>query len=521
MPPIYIGDRAVTKRYVGDRPVISVFVGDKQVLSSANFYYIPANGQSLSIGDKGTPVVHTSETFGDTVSLFNGLPPMGLGFEVVPTGAEFASLVNYKETSKETNAWSMFNWLNAKGLLTDRWLYAAYGIGGKTIAELTDDPDPTGWGWNKAHMGNTAAKVLTPAGYQFTVPFTTWIHGEADSANDQAAYKTKLRAYHDRLMSDTGKTFPMLMDQTGKLGSIDIATTALQYTLDNSDAVMVLPKYWLNRLYYGDSIRLHLSPTGYNIQGEYFGRAAEKLLNGESYGALYPQSWSIDSTFKKLTVNFNVPGGGNLVVDTATLPSAPALGMGVTRPTFSQEAAASYIQTGNSIEWTFAEPLTTDSVLNLGNTLSDAANNNGVILPCINIRDDSNDDSLYVAGLKLWNWCCQKKWMPTKLVGALDRFIDNLWLYGDLVVSGWAASTIIAGRSTEWLLRGMTQCSVSFDATISAGSATFWCGNNSKAVTNGSNTLTGNITTIYRLYAISGSGGFSGSITNINVRFVA
>lgn len=485
-----------------------------------NFFYVPSSGQSLSVGDYGVPVIHTTETFGDTVSLFTGIPPVGLGFEVVPTEATFASLVNYKETSKETDGWSMFNWLSTKGLLTGRWLYGEYGVGGKTIAELTDSPDPTtGWGWNKVHMGNVAAQALTPAGYQFAVPFATWTHGEADSAGDQAAYKAKLRAYHVRLMSDTGQTFPLLIDQSGKLGSSIIGTTLLEYAIDNADCEMVLPKYWLNRLYYGDAARLHLSNVGYQLQGEYFGRAAEKVLLGQSYGAVFPESWSVDSTHKKLTVNFHVPAGGNLVVDTTTLPAAPGLGMGLNRPTFALDAATSYIQTGNSIEFTFPQVVTTDSTIILGATLSDGANNGGIILPCVNLRDDSTDDSIAVPGLKLWNWCCQRRWQVSSALGALDRFVDNLWLHGDWI--GTQAANAVIGNTTEWMLKGMTQCTMECDVSITSGNATFWLGNNSKALTNGHNTLTGNITSVYRLYVMAGSGGFNGSITNINVRFVA
>jgi len=506
---------------IGAQLVSAAYFRGQNIVNAPQFYYVPSHGQSLSIGDQGTPVVHTAETFGDTVSLFTGVPPIGSGFEVVPTESAFASLVNYKETSKETHGWSMFNWLSQKGLLSGKWLYGSYGVGGKTIAQLTDDPDPTGWGWAKVARGNAAAQALTPSGHRFAIPFATWIHGEADSAGDQAAYRTKLRSYHDRLMADTGQTFPLLIDQTGKVASTAIATTLLNYAIDNADCRMVLPKWWLNRLYYGDDIRLHLSPVGYQLQGEYFGRAAEKLINGEDYGVVYPQSWEIDSTYKKMRVNFHVPAGGNLVIDNDFVPAAPMLGLRSARPTYAATNPESYVQDGNTIEWTFAEPLTTDTLVELGRNLLDAANNGGVQLPCINLRDDADDDSIAVPGLKLRNWCCQRAWTPSSADGALNRFADNLWLHGDQVVADVSGSTIFAGRSTEWLLKNITGCTVTFNASITSGSAVFWCGNTSRTITDGVNTMSATVAATLRLYLISGSGGFSGSVTDIDVRWVS
>lgn len=486
------------------------------------FNYLPAHGQSLSIGDQALPV-HTTETFGDTVNLFNGLKPIGAGFEIVPDDSVFQSLVPYKETGKETHGWSMFNYMQQQGVLTGKWLYAAYGVGGKTIAELTDAPDPTGWGWSKVERGNDFAKQRTPEGHEFKVPFTTWIHGEADSAGDQAAYKTKLRSYHDRLIASTGKVFPMFLDQTGKLASVDIATTLLEYSLSNPDAFMVLPKYWLNRLYFGDSIRLHLSNAGYQLQGEYFGRAISNYLKtGQHYGSLYPSSISVSNNYKRVSVTFNVPQQNNLVIDTSTLPAAPGLGLGLTYlPGFTQIAALSYMQDGNTIHFDFAEYVTTEAILNLGNTLSDAANNGGIQLPCINIRDDAAEISP-TQGVRLYNWCCQRKIIPSVVDGALNRFTDNLWLNGDFSGTA-AANTTFAGRTTDWIIRNLgSTFNVSFTVNITSGSMRFWCGDTSQlASTSGTYSFTATVTTAFRLYLISGASGFTGAISNINVRFVS
>lgn len=481
-------------------------------IPSKKFFLLHVLSQSLGIGDHGV-LTHSAETLGSRVNLYNNLPPIGPGFEVDIQASDLVSLIPYREITKETHAWAMFNMMDALGVLTDMWLYASTGVGGKTIEELTFENTGHKWGWeNSVDAINAAANVM-PAGYEMVVPFTTWIHGEANDLT-YTTYKGYLRDYHNRHMAVTGQTYPLLLDQTGKNSSLNIANELLEYALENDDAEFVMPKYWLNRLYWGSPDRLHLNANGYMLQGEYFGRAAAAKMKGEEVPNVYPESWVVSADYMTLDVTFHIPTGANLVVDTTMLPSAPALGMGFKYlPTVGHVAATSYTQNGNVISFLFPQPITTDADINFGNTLSDAGNNGGYLLPCANLRDDSPDISP-TQGINMYNWCPQRKLPVTTVDGALDREIGNIWVYGDFDGS-LTDFEIGLGKSTDWLLTDMNTCQVDFDCVVTTGSARVYVGDTSTTLVTGHKSVVATITSAKRLYLQGLTGGFTGTLTNV------
>lgn len=478
------------------------------------FNYIPVFGQSLSVGDQGFPLTHTAYTFAeDQVSLYNNVPPTGPGFEVGIIAGDVVSLIDYVESLKETHGWGMLNQMDQLGVLGDRWLYVSTGVGGKTIEELFGTATGHAWGYDNTVFAYSAASAITPVDHTLRIPFMVWIHGEANSLTWET-YNGLLRSGHDNLMADTGQIFPLLMDQTGKLASLDIANELLQYTLNNTDAHLVLAKYWLNRSYNGDVGHLHLNANGYMLQGEYFGRAAAALLNGTEVENVYPESWTVDASYLKLTVVFHVPAGASLVVDTTLLPAAPALGMGFKYiPIFSFVAADSYIQSGNTIEFTFPQAITTEAEINIGNTLSDAGSTDGVLLPCINLRDNSPDISP-TQGINLYNWCAQSKLPVTATDGALDREVDNIWIYGDFD-GALSASEIGLGKGTDWLLTGMSTVRVDLDCVVRSGAGRIYVGDTPQNFSTGSLSFTATINTALRMFIQGLTGGFDGSVSNV------
>ncbi|WP_434939155.1 hypothetical protein ACRWQN_17575 [Shewanella sp. HL-SH8] len=475
--------------------------------------FILSHGQSLSIGDQGFPLTHTIETFGSNVRQFNNLESIGPGFEVELLDADIANLIPYKEKSKETHAWSMLNWLNADTSL-DNYAYASCGVGGKTIAELTEVRPTQKWGW--FNVSKVISRIKQES--NFSIPFITWIHGEADSLNPVAsAYKTDLREYHDRVKSETGKNPPMLMDQTGKNSSVDIAEILLQYSEENADCYLAGPKYWLNRLYPETTgLRLHLNANGYMLQGEMIGECAKQVLAGNNFKALTPISVSIvpGSAYKKVKVDFNVPHGGNIVIDTVTLPAAPSLGFGLRYYAgFSSINALSYVVNGNSIEFTFAEPVATDSVVNLGNTLDDRISTDNVLLPCTNIRSSVGHSSLAVAGATWYDWAVQFKRTPT---GALNRVSGNLWIHPDFTGT-IGAGEVVQGRTTEWLLLDRTDVRVSCTVSGTSGTAWLWVYNTRIILVNGFNDVVIPFSATKRMYLQGASSGFIGSVSGISI----
>ena len=483
------------------------------VIGLNTFYYIPVSGQSLSLGQLGTSLTHDTSTFGSDVLLYSGVPPKGVGFNAI-TESDVLSTIDYVESTVETHGWSMFNYMYAEGALIGKWLYASTGLGGKTIDELTSTVTGTPWGWNNTTFAYDSSLNITPSGYELKIPFSLWIHGEANYLNYEG-YKEDLRTYHNNLQSYTGKTFPLLIDQTGRSGSLNVANELLEYAVENNDAHMVLPKYWLNRLYNGDIEHIHLDADGYMLQGEYFGRAATAIMTNAEVPVVYPESWSVLDAFT-LRLDFHVPEGANLIVDTDFLPLAPGLGLGVTPVEGEdEEAATSYIQNGSSIDFTMTQAITTDAVFEIGNTLSDAGSNDGQLLPCINLRDDSSDMSPS-QGINLYNWCAQRVFQPTEAQGALNRHTGNLWVYGDYSGIEATAFSIAVGKGSDWLLTGMSSVQVDFDYTVTSGASRMLIGDDIRSIpSDGHYSYVAAVSSNLRFALQSTADNFAGTLTNV------
>jgi hypothetical protein len=474
---------------------------------------VVGHGQSLSIGDQGFPLTHTAETFGSNVRLFNGLAPIGPGYELELQDADIQSLVPFKESGKETHSWGMFNWINST-IQLNNYLYAAGGVGGKTISMLTDVIQDQVWGWKSVE------KILNRVRYlgSYDIPFITWIHGEADSLNPVAEnYKGDLRGYHDRVKTLSGKNPPLILDQTGKNASNQISEVLLQYADENADAYLAGPKYWLNRLYpEATGIRLHLNAEGYMLQGEMIGECAKEVLNGVDFKPLQPTNLSIvdGSGYKTVKIDFHIPHDGVLTIDTTTLPAAPSLGMRLrTYSGSSAYAATSYNVVGNSIEFTFAEPITTDGLLEFGGSLDDRANTDGVQLPCTNIRGSVGHQSLAVSGVTWYDWAVQFRKIPSD---ALNRDTDNLWVHGDYSGS-MTANQAVLGRNPEWLLDGMSSVRVQCNVSTTSGVAYLWVFNTKVTLVNGVNDVVVNSNATRRMYLQGGASGFVGSVSGITI----
>lgn len=479
------------------------------------------HSQSLGIGDQGFPLTHDTAPLGTDVVMFSGLSPTGPGYEVALQDADLVDTVPFAEQTRETHAAGMLNWLKAEDALPANVLYASTGVGGKTISELTDVIPGQEWGIANVHKVIDRVKAMG----DFEIPFTTWIHGEANSVN-YADYMTDLRGYHDGIMARSGKTFPLIMDQTGKQSSISIAGVLLDYADANADAFLAGPKYWLNRLYPeagNPSLRLHLNAEGYMLQGEMIAEAARQVLDGIDYKPVQPVAIRVvpGTNYKEVEIDWHVPNGGALVKDDVTLPLAPGLGIQARYyEPFGPKEPLEVIITGNTTRLVFDEPITTGASIIAGDSLDDRDVTDGIKLPCINLRSDVGHPSRYLEGFTWYDWAVQFK-RPV-LDGALDIETGNLWHYGDFTgVLG--ANEIGLGDSSDWIIEAAGDTTLTYDVTVTSGQIHIWVAG-TRTIVSSSDIASVDIPAASqkRLYIQAGSGGFEGSVSiSVNKRGVA
>jgi hypothetical protein len=496
------------------QPRVSTRLEPIKTISS---YAVFSTGQSLSVGDKGYPLTHNVNIL-PNAKMFSGLPPIGVGFEVGITDADLLSIVPLAEVSKETHATAMFNWIDPDIDV----LYTSVGVGGKTIRQLVVDINTPPWGIGNY---NKVVDKVVELGSR-VIPFITFIQGEADSSNpDQAGYKVDLRGFHSGVKARSSQEFPMIIDQTGKLGSYIIANTLLEYSEENSDCLMSGPKYWLNRLYpeapidpSTSSIRLHLNAEGYMLQGEMIGQAYVNYRDTGRHSAVVPKSISVvpNTGYKKLRVEFGTPNDTYLVVDNTTLPECPAAGLGQKYySAYGAIAAVGYTQNGNTFDFDMGEPITSVGNVQLGATLDDRSNTDDVLLPCTNIRSSVGHESKFVSGVTWYDWACQ--FTKTNIDGSLNIETGNLWVHGDF--SGVIETGELAlGRGSEWLLIAQGDGDVEVTATVTeqiTGRGELWVYNTRiflQAV--GVQTITVPSASAKRMYLHGGFGaGWAGSVS--------
>lgn len=486
------------------------------------FNYVPVHGQSLSVGDYGYPLIHSIPHFGGRVKLFNGVGTNGPGYEKKLSLQQLSYLVDFREGPKETHAWAFFKVLDSLGFLDGTWLYSPSGVGGKKISELTHVIDDQGWGWGNVDLQMRSARGLMPSGMKFHIPFALWIHGEADSGSrDFSEYKSDLRNYHDRLLNHAASfgnkhPFPIFFDQPGKAASLDVANALWEYSKEYSGSYLVGPKYWLNRLYFGDEKKLHLNAYGYMLQGDLFGSVvSEYLKHGDKWAPLSPRNIQVLPNKVGVKIDFHVPRNGSLVVDTVTLPEAPGYGMQLKTAGRTINPIETIVD-GNSVIWNFSEPVTVKSELRFGESLDDRMLNGGVKLPCTNLRSNVPLKSQF-SGIDFYDWAVL--FSAKNIAGALNPDVDNLWVYGDW--SGemlpYDKSKISKGTFHAAWLDGVRRVRVSGDVVSKRGAAFIWVGDARVPLPNGEISVDIDVGSKKRMLIQADKDGFDGIINNIRI----
>lgn len=276
-------------------------VPDSPWLFFAEVLHVIIYGQSLSIGQYGTPVLGTPTNnalmFNTGVRSYSSTP---------------SSLVALRETvsgsNGETVASAMSHGFTANaGEMAGRdLLFNAGGVGGITVEALSKGTEP--YRRLLVHV-NWAASEAARLGRDYAVDFTLWIQGEANMANGTsgAAYTTHVSNLRADMATDTsdlrepGRDLVMLMYQTSShgyyVGTAEnppevIAQAQLDMALNDPLIDMWGPSYMgLPANHNAGQGNVHHNAHGYRLMGLYAQKALRHRLrtrtvdkpNGDKY----------------------------------------------------------------------------------------------------------------------------------------------------------------------------------------------------------------------------------------------
>ena len=297
-------------------------------------------GQSLAVGQAGTPVKATTQPY-HNLKLSTGtaawpLDPSDASFKMValiePIGRASTSYPSSYPTNiaGETPHTAMGDQITALVMASAGRDYVnvhgEFGENGQCLTYLVKNAPQVGVNGH-AYQGTlietqAITRLAKAAGKTYGVAALTVTHGECDAGN--TSYESQLygllTSYDTDIAAITGQTQKILMIVSQQNATNDrSASTLAQWRIGvdhPTDAVCSGPKY--QYAYYTDGI--HLITDGYEQLGEKYGQIYhQRVVLGQSWQPLQPTS--VDRTGTRLiNVHYHVPVGP-LVWDTAL--SAP------------------------------------------------------------------------------------------------------------------------------------------------------------------------------------------------------
>ena len=283
--------------------------------------HIPSIGQSLSVGfHDGGSVITSVAAVPDVLKMFNGgvLPhqsaPIASNNAVAINAAQITSLVGANEAAKgtanfETHITSMaWGFAVAAGATATSTVTASgHGFGSSSYADIGPATVP----WNNMLAAVTAHKNLAvAAGATAYVPWISWIHGEEDQDDTQAAYLAKLDAVAAAAQTDiqaiTGQTEPVyiVVSQCAPISSgalTEVAAAQLQFGRENAVGICAGPHYWAD---FSDN--LHMQSAFYRQLGELHAKLGLSRLSGAPAFPLH-MTGITRTGVRTLLLRFHVP----------------------------------------------------------------------------------------------------------------------------------------------------------------------------------------------------------------------
>jgi hypothetical protein len=286
---------------------------------------VVGTGQSLAVGQDGTPVASKTQPYGNLRLSTGTLPwpidPNDTRLTMVPLTEPVGRLSSTYPSAwpdniaGETMHSSMANQTTTLAMASlDRTfvsVHGEFGENGQAISYLRKGAVQSGVNGRafQATLIETQAiaRLAAAAGKTYGVGAITIVHGESDAGNTK--YEANLvqlwSDYNTDLPAITGQTqgIPMLVSQQNSTNDHSASMLAQwQIGIDHpGDIVCVGPKYQ-----YQSSDGTHLTTDGYRLLGEKFGQVFfERVVQGHDWQPLEPTS--VERNGRVISVHFHVP----------------------------------------------------------------------------------------------------------------------------------------------------------------------------------------------------------------------
>lgn len=377
-------------------------------------------GQSLSMGDKGAPVLTSQSTSyrSRLLSYNNGVMPIDKYADLTALNETISDdsirrLVNVFERTQgvagQTIATTFLTRVAAALPSTTALAVAGCGIGATTIAQLSKGTTPYS---NLLRVVRRTFVLAKMNGWAFKVPAIAFKQGESNSTSSQASYYAAIVQLQSDLTTDiqgiTGQSEQVVIVLTQHTSWGLFGATQGTVAKAQQQAALAFPTKFINA---GPDYsiphatdKVHLTNVGYYRVGELIGRALADSMGANVGLSLYPTSAVRTGT--NVLVTFHVPTT-SIVLDTSTWPDAGNMGI---RWIDNGDGNAPVIQ---SVTVTAANQLTvaldvaptgTGPKLGFGDLTTSGTGSDIGVGPRTNIRDSSADVSAYDAA-PLRNWC--------------------------------------------------------------------------------------------------------------------
>lgn len=375
--------------HIGIGPGVALGAGGGSRYQTFQINGLWSTGQSLAIGQSGTPVLTTVQPYANRMFVA-GVRPESEG--------DMASLVPLVEGDQPTNETP---WSSCANLVTS--LAETYGRTHDAVT-ATNAQGSTAYVflskgqalYDLAIDQITAAKALADGeGKSFGVSAMFVVHGESDADGDSSTYDTDIVTWQSDYEGDIqaitgqGKEIPHFHTQISAAEGVytDTGRVALQQLAAHVAApgkvILVGPKYHLPK---ADAV--HLTNEGYRQLGEHYARAYHHVvLRGQTWEPVRPRE--VSRVGATVTVRFYVPVPP-LVFDTDIVAAVADMG-------FEWSGGGASISSVDIVSEDTVEITLSGST---AGTLSYAMSGDREG----NLRD--SDATASLNGYDLFNWCC-------------------------------------------------------------------------------------------------------------------
>jgi hypothetical protein len=410
--------------------------------SVTHIVFLPQIGQSLSMGQNGIPLVTTSPVAPTKVFMFNGgtRPQQQQDSALAQPGSllmchddalEYLTPLREQycpgnQSVGETQGGGVGWWLAQSTHLAanEAVVFATFGVGGAHIAQMTvGSPSQTPGNNNiTANVIRTVERITaicSANGWTLEVPCILFDQGESDASTSASVYTTAFQALQSGLTAAintiTGGAgqIPILFRETSGWTEFGVATDPVVYAklalaIANPTKFIYAGPQYSHADYSPEGI--HLQGTGYRTEGEYFGRAVQKLRASAAIPNLYAVAVSNSGT--TLTATFNA--ATQLVLDTTLVSNPGQYGLRLL-----DQSGSPVVLTSIAISGTNQIVAALPGALTAGNTYTFCVADVGTIGnaagattgPRSNLRDSSAD--IGSNGANLYNWAASQQLMFT------------------------------------------------------------------------------------------------------------